>query len=299
MHEHTRRGNARLASRVGILVHREKWEALEFSLEVTAWLTERDTEVILEKSAAERLGRMDIAASNEDLCRCDLLVTLGGDGTILAASRIAAPSGVPILGVHMGQFGFIAEAHPADLFPTLDLWLEGRLAVEERMMVQAKLIRAGKVVWSSFGLNEIALGKGAMARTLQVGMEFSEGDQLDYTADGVLVATPTGSTGYALSVGGPILSPGLSALLLAPICAHTLSARPLVLPAEETIRLTLLSDSEEVLVSADSAEVFPVLRGDVVIVQRAEFSTRLLQSGTTSFTRKIRKRLLWGERLNA
>jgi NAD+ kinase len=262
-------------------------------------LTERDREVVFDSQSARKLGRLDLVASNEQLAGCDLLVTLGGDGTILAASRIAALAGTPILGVHMGQFGFIAEAHPADLLPVLDLWLEGRLEVEERMMVRVEVLRDGEPVWTSFGLNEVALGKGAMARTLQVQTEFAGGDRLEYTADGVLVATPTGSTGYALSAGGPILSPTVEALVLAPVCAHTLSARPIVLPSDETITLTVLSDSEEVLVTADSAEVFPVLKGDRIVVRQAEFVTRLLHPGPSSFYRKIRKRLLWGERLNA
>jgi len=284
---------------VGLFVNPSKWEALQFAHEVIAWLTERDTEVRVHREAASRLGRDDIACDDAGLCGVDLVITLGGDGTILNASHIAAPHGIPILGVHMGQFGFIAEAHPDDLFLHLDELLEGKMRVEERMMVRGEVLRNGVVVYSAVGLNDIVLNKGATARMLRLRTTFGSDLVATYPADGVVVASPTGSTAYALSAGGPLVEPAVQALLVVPICPHTLAARPLVIPAEETVSITIESDGGEVLFAADSHSVFPLKSEDRVDIRRAEYTTRIVTFGPTSFYRKVRNRLLWGERLNA
>lgn len=283
---------------VGLIVNRSKWETLSFAHEVIAWLTERDAEVRVDRESAPLLGRDDLACDADDLCGVDLLITLGGDGTILKASHIAAPHGIPILGVHMGQFGFITEAHPDDLFPHLDALLEGQMRVEERMMVRGEVVRNGEIVYRAVGLNDIVLNKGAMTRMLRLRTSFGGDFVATYPADGVVVATPTGSTAYALSAGGPLVEPTVQALLVVPICPHTLAARPLVIPAEETVSISIESDGGEVLFAADSHSVFPLTSEDRVDVRRAEYPTRIVTFGHASFYRKVRRRLLWGERVN-
>src|SRR5437763_603661 len=142
---------------VGLIVNRTKVQAVTFAHEVIAFLTERDVDVVVDEGCAPVLGRDDIACPPENLTKVDLIITLGGDGTILTACRIGAPAGVPILGVHMGQFGFIAETHPGDLFPHLEELLEGKYRVEERMMVRGQVIRDNKVVNEAVGLNDVVL----------------------------------------------------------------------------------------------------------------------------------------------
>jgi NAD+ kinase len=285
--------------RVGLIINRAKGQALQFAQEVIAYLAGRGVEVRVEREAAPMMGRNDLACDESGLGRMELLITLGGDGTILTAGRIAAPNGVPILGVHMGHFGFIAEAHPDDLFPSLDDVLEGRMTVEERMMVRGEVVRGGEVVYSEIGLNDIVLNKGATARMLHLQTAFGGEFIATYPADGVIVATPTGSTAYALSAGGPLVEPTVQALLVVPICPHTLAARPLVIPADETVSVTIESDGGEVLFVADNSRVFPLRTGDRVDIRRAECSTRIITLGRASFYRKVRQRLLWAERLNA
>jgi NAD+ kinase len=247
------------------------------------------------------IGRDDLACDDNELCRVQLLMTLGGDGTILAASHLAAPLGIPVLGIHMGRFGFIAEAHPDDLAPNLDRILGEEYEIEERMMVRGEVVRDGKVVFSAVGLNDVVVSKGARARMLR--METSFGDELiaTYPADGVIVATPTGSTAYSLSAGGPLVEPTVQALLVVPICPHTLAARPLLIPAHETVSFAIESDGGDVLFTADSFHPFPLSTGDRVAVRRAEYATRLVTLGqvSPSFYQKIRERLMWAERLNA
>ena len=283
---------------VGLVVNRAKIQAVQFAHEVIALLTERGVDVCVDCECAPVLGRDDIAVPMESLGNVDLLITLGGDGTILTASHIAAPNGVPILGVHMGQFGFIAETHPEDLSAHLDEILEGRMNVEERMMVRGQVVRDKKTIIEAVGLNDVVLSKGLRAKMLNLQTSFGDEFVATYSADGVVVATPTGSTAYALSAGGPLVTPTVQALLVVPICPHTLAARPLVIPAEEVVSITVEWDGGEVLFSADGTDIFPLESGDRVVVRRAEFSTRLVTFAESSFYRKVRKRLVWAERIN-
>lgn len=280
---------------VGLWVNRSKGGAVSFSETVHDWLVQHGCSVVVEDRPTAAYA--DSEHGNQ-LAATDLIITLGGDGTILAASRVAAPNGIPILGVHMGQFGFIAESHPDDLLEHLPRVLAGEAAVEERMMVRGDVVRGGECIYSATGLNDIVVNKGAMTRLLTLQTSFGEDFVASYPADGVVVATPTGSTAYAMSAGGPLIEPTVQALLVAPICPHTLSARPLVVPADERVSFTLQSDGGEILLSADSVGVFRLMGGDRVEVLKAEHSTRIVALRRAGFYRKIRKRLLWGERLN-
>jgi NAD+ kinase len=284
---------------VGLVVNHSKWEALQFAQEVIAWLTERDAEVRIDHTSAPLLGRDDLSATDDELAATQLIITLGGDGTILTTSHFAAPTGTPILGVHMGRFGFITESHPNELLAALDDVLEEKFAVEERMMVRGEVFRDGELVYTAVGLNDVVLNKGATARMLHIQTSFSGEVMTTYPADGVIVATPTGSTAYALSAGGPLIEPTVEALLVVPICPHTLTARPLLIPCDETVSLTVETDGGDVLFVADSHHVFPLCSGDRVDVRRAEYATRIVTLGRASFYKKVRQRLLWGERLNA
>ncbi len=284
---------------VGLIVNRSKWRALQFAQEVIAHLTESGVEVRIDRESAPLIGRDDLACDEAELCGVQMLITLGGDGTILHASHIAAPLGIPILGVHMGRFGFIAEAHPDDLIPNLFALLQGEFETEHRMMVYGEVVRNGEVVFSGDGLNDVVVSKGAMARMLRLETSFGNEHITTYPADGVIVATPTGSTAYSLSAGGPLVDPTVQALLVVPICPHTLAARPLLIPSTETVSFHVETDGGDVLFIADSYRIFPLADGDIVRVRRADHTTVLVKLGRASFYRKIRERLLWGERLNA
>ena len=288
----------RLAT-IGLLVNRSKLNALEFAPEVVAWLTERDVDVLIDRDSAALLGRDDIGADEEGLTGADLLLTLGGDGLILKAAQIGGPPRIPILGVHMGHFGFIAETHPGDLFDHLESIIEGEMRIEERMMVRGEVYRGDRRIHEAVGLNDVVLNKGSHARMLHLQTSFGGEFIASYPADGVIVATPTGSTAYALSAGGPLVEPTVQALLVVPICPHSLGARPLVLPAEEAVSVTIESDGSEVLFSADGTHEFALESGDRIEVRRAEYSARMISIGRASFYRKVKKRLLWAERLNA
>ncbi len=282
---------------VGIVVHQTRPEALHFAREVVAWLGRHSVRALVDPDAASRLGQPALAADLETWQSAEFIVTLGGDGTILKAARMAAPGGVPILGVHMGRFGFIAEAHPRDLFSVLGDLLQGKRSVEERMMLRAEIWRGGECVHSGVGLNDMLI-KSKMSRMLQLRTLLGGSIFATYPADGIVVATPTGSTAYALSAGGPLIEPTVQAFVVVPVCPHTLSARPMVVPADETIGVELEADGDDVVFAIDGVDPFALLSQDRVLVRRAEYTTRLIVLDRATFYRKVRDRYLYGERLN-
>jgi len=279
------------------MVHRTRPEALHFAREVVGWLEARDVTVRMDPSAADKLKMPVLACDEGDWNHVDFIVTLGGDGTILTAARQAAPCGIPILGVHMGRFGFIAETHPADLYDNLEEILSGEIRIEERLMVRADIVRDGTTVHSGFGLNDIIL-KSKMTHLLNMKTRIGGAHFATYPADGVVIATPTGSTGYALSGGGPLIEPCVEAFVIVPICPHTLSARPIVVPSNEVIEVEVETDGHEVIFAVDGVEPQPLETGDRVVVQQAAYRTRLIIVDHTTFYAKVRNRYLYGERLN-
>ena len=197
----------------------------------------------------------------------------------------------------MGRFGFIAETHPADLYTNLEEILAGQVRVDERLMVQADIVRADECIHSGYGLNDVIL-KSKMTHLLSLKTRIGGAYFATYSADGVVVATPTGSTGYALSAGGPLIAPSVEAFVLVPICPHTLSARPIIVPADENIEIEVETDGHEVIFAIDGVEPVALETGDRIVIRQAPHRTRLIIVDHTTFYAKVRNRYLYGERLN-
>jgi NAD+ kinase len=225
----------------------------------------------------------------------ELLAVLGGDGTLLAASRYAAPRGLPMLSVRYGGFGFLAEVEPPELTWALDRVLAGTFGLDRRMMLSSELCRNGEVIHRSFALNDITVSRGALSRVVQVKTEAGSGYLATYNADGVIVSTPTGSTAYSLSAGGPLVHPSVQVVLITPICPHSLNARSLVLSDAETVTLRLES-IDEAMLTADGQVGFPVEAGDVVRVFKADLTADLVSLRVSSFYDRLQNRLRWGDR---
>ncbi|HLK60298.1 MAG TPA: NAD(+)/NADH kinase [Chthonomonadaceae bacterium] len=282
---------------VGIIVHPTRSEATAFATEVIAWLGKRGIGVRLDSDTAFRLNQPPLEYSPEAWGAVEFILTLGGDGTILTAARLASPAGTPILGVHMGRFGFIAETHPNTLFRHLERVLNGQMRIEERMMVRGEVWRKGERLMERIGLND-ALVKNRHAQMLQLKTSLGGAPFATYPADGVIVATPTGSTAYSLSAGGPLVAPTVRAMIVTPICPHTLSARPMVVPDDEIIEIEVEAEGEDAIFEVDGADAFPLRSGDRVVIRRADYMTRLIVLDHATFYRKVRDRYLYGERLN-
>ncbi len=283
--------------RVGIIVHPSRLEAMVLAQEVQEWLLERGIEVSFDEATAQKQNLVAFDTDAASLSSLDFMITLGGDGTILTAARRVAPYNIPILGVHLGKFGFIAEAHPDEIYSSLERVLRHEIAIEERLMIQAEIWRNGEQIACRYGLNEVMV-KSGMSHLVNLKTRLGGTPFATYPADGVVVATPTGSTAYALSAGGPIVMPTVQALLMVPICPHTLNARPLLLPSTEEIEIEIESDGSDLLFAIDGIDPLMLQSHDQIRIHRSEYITRLFVFAPGTFYRKVHSRYLYGERLN-
>jgi len=282
---------------VGLLVALHKPGVTESARQVVSSLESLGVEVVMTSEVANLLNRPN-ASPVEELPKTDTLIALGGDGCVLSAARLAAPHNVPILGVRIGGFGFLAEVeleHIEDAFRKL---LEGEFWLDERAMLQAELWHGENLVWSAIGLNDAVILKSPTS-PLPVWEVFVNDELLArYPADGVAIATPTGSTAYTLSAGGPILAPDVDALLLMPMYAHTLTVRPLVLSSGVKVKVKLLPQRRPVEgeISVDGQVNCQVLPTHHVVVFKAPFKARIVRFHGSSFYERLRQKLKWGER---
>ena len=280
---------------IGITVHRSNIKAWEQAAEIIEWLNSRNIQAVLDHATAQRLGRMDLIPKTRNWQDVEFVISLGGDGTILTSARTAAADGIPILGVHMGRFGFIAEYNPTDLISHIEEALNGCVHIEERMMLHVTILRGDLSISESIGLNDVTI-KSSTSSLLNLNVSVAGDSFATYHADGVIVATSTGSTGYSLSAGGPIVEPTLQALIITPICPHTLSARAMVIPCHHTVEIELEEEGDEVIAKVDGQDAIQLHIGDRVVVKRSEFVTRLLLPEGSSYYRKVRARYLFGVR---
>ena len=234
-------------------------------------------------------GEADLFCDEGDLCRnVDLMIALGGDGTILRTAELVVGRGTPILGVNIGRLGFLAGAAPEDLEESLQRLRQGRYQVEERMALEAEI--GGK---KAFALNEIVIEKGVMARMVQVRTWISDAQISSFFGNGLIVATPTGSTGYSLSAGGPVVHPSLQGIVVTPICPHSLSLRPMVVPGDQSICVEVIAEHMDIMLTADGRTVSPVAPDTRVIVNRVPHPVRLINLRGLPFYQLLRRKLDW------
>jgi len=283
------------ARSVGIVAALHKRRIAAAVREVAAWFQSRGIRVLIPENHASRLSLSHLAIGAGEFAEAaDFLVAMGGDGTFLAASRMGAPRGKPVVGINLGGFGFLASIPHSGMVAALAEIMAGRMRVEERMMLAARVLRPGGEVGSFIALNDIVVGKGAFARLFRLETRISGELVSDLPVDGIIVATPTGSTAYSLAAGGPVVAADLRALIVTPVCSHALSARALVLPAESVIELVLHDpEGEAVALTADGQEGFPLAAGDRVEVREAAFPARLICPETSSFLANVRSKLGW------
>jgi NAD+ kinase len=225
-----------------------------------------------------------------------LIVVLGGDGTLISVARKVGDLPVPILGVNLGSLGFLTEITLDELYPALEQVLNGKFTVSRRMMLDAVVRRGQSEVARFHVLNDIVINKGALARIIDMEASVDGTYLTTYKADGLIIATPTGSTAYNLAAGGPIVDPGLNCLLLSPICPHTLTNRPIIVADESIVRIEVKFQNEEVAITADGQLGMPLQGGDIVEIRKARTGTLLVKSPTKDYFEVLRTKLRWGER---
>jgi NAD+ kinase len=281
---------------IGILSRPRRAAITEIVPKLLAWLSERGVTAVIDAETAKSLNRGDIGKTRSHIVQeADLLLVLGGDGTILAASREAAPHGIPVLPVNLGGLGFLTSFTQDELYPALEDALAGRAAVSERILLLAERVQNGNVLTQQRVLNDAVVHKGTLARMIELELFIDEGFVCRYRADGLIVATPTGSTAYSMSAGGPIVHPAVESILITPICPHTLSDRPVVVPDTARIELRLVEASDSVFLTMDGQVGVPMQAGDRVRIRRAAERFKLIHPPNKSYFEILRNKLKWGE----
>jgi NAD+ kinase len=283
--------------RVGIVAKPDAARAPEVVTRLVDWLTAREIEVTLEKETAGIVPAVRASAANKTELPglSDLLIVLGGDGTLLSMARAVGDLGVPIMGVNLGGLGFLTATTLDEMIPSLEAALEGRMVVEERVMLRTRVIRNGAAVFEHMALNDAVITKSAMSRIISLAVSVEGQYATAYRADGLIISTATGSTAYSLSAGGPIVAPSVDAIVLTPICSHTLTNRPIVLPASHRIEVTIQSD-QEIMLTVDGQVGVGLRERDVVEVVKAPAAIRLVRFPQKDFFSVLRTKLKWGER---
>jgi NAD+ kinase len=287
---------------VGIVAKSHLHAATPHLVAIGDWLDARGVEAIYETATAALIpGASARRAADKPTLVQDvgLVVVLGGDGTLLSMADCIGERGaaVPILGVNFGSLGFLTEVTLPELYPSLDAVLAGRAPIEERMMLRSTVRRAGQVFATHIALNDVVITKAARARMIDLSVSVGEEFVTRVKADGLIIASPTGSTAYNLAAGGPIVQPTLEALVVSPIAPHTLTNRPIVIPPESVVRVQpVMEERDELFVTFDGQTGFGLEAGDEVEVRRAAESMRLVRPATRSYFEVLRTKLKWGER---
>jgi len=277
---------------VGIFPNLRKQNMINVAKSLVRWFQDRDYQVCLSNEVAESLDMPQLSKNLDDLTNIiDVAVTLGGDGTLLGVARFVAQRKTPILGINMGHVGFLTEIELADIFTDLEYFHRQEYDIDVRMMLEAKVIRGRKVLTEFLALNDIVITKGPFARLIRLKTYANEAYVDTYPADGLIISTPTGSTAYSLSAGGPIIRPDMNLLLLTPICPHTLHSRSIILSEDDIIKVIVLADHPEVMLTVDGQEGYKLLPKDTVIVNKSACTTRLIRIRKRSFYDVLRKKL--------
>jgi len=255
-----------------------------------------ELELLADPDLADELGWKQTESLEAMVSRAELVVVMGGDGTLIHAARALRGRAVPILGVNLGSLGFMTEIPVADFLPSLEDVLAGAFRVDSRMKLACRLYRQGQLLLEDEVLNDVVINKGALARIADHEMTIDGQPVTTYKADGVIVATPTGSTAYALSAGGPIIHPLVECMVIAPICPHALTQRPLVVPGAQTVSLRLASDSTDVYLTIDGQIGRALETGDVLEVRRSANRVLLVRNPKKGYFGILRQKLHWGER---
>ena len=288
-------------SAVGIVAKSRLSAATPHLLEVESWLGARNITAVVETATAALMppSPTRVVADKQALVsRAGLVLVLGGDGTLLSMADCIAQAGrcVPILGVNFGSLGFLTEVTLPELYPALEAALAGRAHVEERLMLQAT-VHSSSAPQVGVAVNDVVINKAAPSRLINLSVFVGDEFVTNVRADGLIIATPTGSTAYNLSAGGPVVEPSVDAMVLTPIAPHTLSNRPIVIPASATVRVKpVIGDRDGAFVTFDGQAGFELRAGDEITVGRAAEPMRLIRPSTRSYFEVLREKLNWGQR---
>ncbi|HET9527743.1 MAG TPA: NAD(+)/NADH kinase [Pyrinomonadaceae bacterium] len=286
--------------RIGIVLKPNQPDALRTLCELVTWLVERGIMLVgtpeLERDriqtetgcAVDQVPREELAAS------VDLILVLGGDGTMISIARVVGDREVPVLGVNYGGLGYLAEFRIEELYQALESILSGNFRLDRRVMLNVELLRGGELITRNRVLNDVVINKSALARIIEIEAYLNQHFINSFRADGLIISTPTGSTAYNLSAGGPVIFPSMNAVVITPICPFTLSNRPIVVPDDARIELLLKTDQEEVTLTLDGQVGFSLKVEDRVVIRKSNVTFNLVQPSNRNYFDVLRDKLRWG-----
>lgn len=280
--------------RIGIIAKKGVPEAIDAVRGLFKSLETKGVRIIVESEIAKTLGIRGYKREDMPL-HSDLMIVFGGDGTLLSVSRLVGDKGIPILGVNLGGLGFITELHKDEIQKNIDAILSGKYSFEERINLSADVLRGKKRMAHHTALNDVVISKGALARMIELDININNQYVTTFRADGLIISTPTGSTAHSLSAGGPILYPTLESFVITPICPHTLTSRPIVIPDTFIVDISIKT-GEDVFLTLDGQVGIPLKVNDRVIVKKSDYKTKFILLHGRDYFRILRTKLKWGER---
>lgn len=286
--------------RIGLVIKPHQPEALKTTCELTRWLAERLIELVggpeIERERIEQATGCSVREVPADKLahEVDLVLVLGGDGTMIATARLIGDTEVPVLGVNFGGLGYLAEFRFEELYAALESILAGNYRLDKRVMLDVELHRGKELITHNRVLNDVVINKSALARIIEIETYFNQQFVNSFRADGLIVSTPTGSTAYNLSAGGPVIFPSMNAVVVTPICPFTLSNRPIVVPDDAGIELRLKTENEEVALTLDGQVGFSLQVEDRVVIQKSHTTFNLIQPANRNYFDVLRDKLRWG-----
>lgn len=286
--------------RIGIVLKPHQPEALKTLCDLTLWLAEKGIELVggpeVERERVEHETGCSVTEIPSDKLAesVDLILVLGGDGTMIATARMISDHDVPVLGVNFGGLGYLAEFRIEELYSALESILSEQYRLDKRVMLHVDLQRGEDAVTRNRVLNDVVINKSALARIIEIEAYLNDQFVNSFRADGLIISTPTGSTAYNLSAGGPVVFPSMNAIVITPICPFTLSNRPLVVPDDAVIELRLKTDKEEVALTLDGQVGFPLRVDDRVLIRKSRTTFNLIQPSNRNYFDVLRDKLRWG-----
>ena len=282
------------AKKIGVFCKPKAPSATDVLGRLIPWLRKQNYHIFLDTGTAAIINESSSYEKREISQQADLLIVLGGDGTLLSVARAAHPHNIPILAVNLGSLGFLAEISIEELYPTLENILAGKFEIENRMLLNACIWRNGEKVEDHNVLNDVVINKGAVARVINLQVLVDGQYMTSYRADGLIIATPTGSTAYSLSAGGPIIHPSMHTLVLSPICPFTLTNRSILIPDQSIIQVKLAAEYDDVRVTLDGQEGYDMRAGDILEIKKTKTSFQLIRGPNKNYYQILRDKLHWG-----
>ncbi|NLO26058.1 MAG: NAD(+)/NADH kinase [Clostridiales bacterium] len=277
---------------IGIIPNLQKASSLDVARGLIKWLEEMGSKVLLNEITASEVDRPDLAQKPSEIYKnSDFIIVLGGDGTLLSVARQVLWHQTPILGINLGHLGFLTEFELDNMYEGLEKIKRGEYKVEERLMLEAVVVKNNMITDNFRALNDIVISKGSFSRIIRLKTYINHSYLETYSADGIIISSPTGSTAYSLSAGGPILSPDVCGMVITPISPHTMSSRSIVISQEEEVRVEVVGNKNDVMLTIDGQQGYRLNEGDIIIVRKADFTANMIKLKDKNFYDVLRTKL--------